>query len=916
MNTTADTLICQSDANRRGMVRSSDRNGFDYVEVDCAQTTLTVYFLGRAPEWITAAHLRIEGGRRTRDLRVTDVRVERSDDDGLDDRMIVTVDRPGDFSTYRLCVIALDDAGRPTEQTPVDFDARYACVCFTFKAGCPSDLDCAASPACDEAPLDEPQIDYLAKDYGSFRRLLLDRLALLLPDWNELHSPDIGITLVELLAYVGDNLSYHQDAVATEAYLDTARLRISVRRHARLVDYMLHEGCNARAWLTFNVDDEALTLKAKDFYVITQHPQRSDPVLKEEDLPQIEPSPVLGFQPRLAEGQDTLTLRQARNRIGIYRWGQSNCCIDRGATSATLIDPGLVPHAPAPTPHDGECAAPGEPPIDIDAGIIEGRWHRLRLQACDVLIFEELLGPHTGDEADADPTHRHAVRLTRATPSYDPLTKQLLYEVEWCEEDALPFALCLSSVSDAPACKPLVDVSIAWGNVLLVDHGLNRDDGVGEVPFDDTTARCEDECHAAEVTHRPGRYRPRLPRSDTTFAALLAVCDEQPAPSVCGGCGGGSAIATLQQDVLAALPEVTLYSALPIDDKDAAPRRWAARRDMLDSALPIADKHAAPHRWVPRQDLLDSGPDDRHFVVEVDDNRVAWLRFGDGECGRAPEAGEVFRAHYRVGNGTIGNVGADALTQLVFRDGFPSGSRLRVRNPMAAAGGTAPENVAEAKLRVPQAFKRRLERAVTAADYASIVMRDFGSSVQRAAAVMRASGACTEVQVAVDAAGSAEPSEALLNCIAAHLECYRRIGHDVRVEPARQVPLDVALHICVKPGYLRAHVKAALFEAFGTGRLSAASRGQTGTSLALGFFHPDALKLGEAVMASRIVALAQGIAGVSGVTIERFERLFEGPDGELDNGVLPIGPLEVARLDNAPSFPENGQLTLNLEGGR
>ena len=901
MSTSADTLACQGDAERRGLVRTSKpkRNGFDYVEVDCAQTTLTVYFLGRAPEWITATHLRIEGGRRTRDLQVTDVRIERSDDDDLDDRMIVIVDRPGDFSTYRLCVTALDDAGRPTGQAPADFDVRYACVCFTFKAGCPSDLDCAASPACDEAPLDEPTIDYLAKDYGSFRRLLLDRLALLLPDWNERHIPDIGITLVELLAYVGDNLSYHQDAVATEAYLGTARLRISVRRHARLVDYLLHEGCNARAWLTFEVADKELPLKAKDFYVITQHPQRSDPVLKEEDLPRTEPAPFLGFQPRLLAGQDTLTLRQARNRIGVYRWGQSGCCIERGATSATLVDPGQVPDvpdAPAPKPHDNECAEPGEPPIDIDAGIADGRWHLLRLQACDVLVFEEVLGPHTGDEADADPTHRHAVRLTRATPSYDPLTKQLLYEVEWCDEDALPFALCLSSVSDAPACKPLVDVSVVWGNVVLVDHGLNVADADGElgvVPPGDTAARCEDDCRPAEITHRPGRYRPRLPRRDPTFAAPLAVCDPQPAASCCGGCGASSATATLVQEVLDALPEVLLSSVLPGDAQGAA-----------------------QHRWAPRQDLLGSGPDDRHFVVEIDDNRVAWLRFGDGECGRTPEAGEAFHAHYRVGNGTIGNVGAGSLTQLVFRDAFSSGSTLRVRNPMAAAGGTAPENVAEAKLRAPQAFRRRLERAVTAADYAAIVMRDFASAVQRAAAVMRASGACVEVQVAIDAAGSAEPSEDLLHCIAVHLECYRRIGHDVRVAPARQVPLNVALHICVKPGYLRGHVKAALLAAFGTGRLPASSNRWLGTAPALGFFHPDALKLGEAVMAIRIVALAQGIEGVSGVVLDRFERLFEGPDGEIDNGVLPIGPLEVARLDNDPSFPENGQLTLNLEGGR
>ncbi len=47
---------------------------------------------------------------------------------------------------------------------------------------------------------------------------------------------ELGVALVELLAYVGDKLSDAQDAAASEAYLDTARRRISVRRRGRLVD--------------------------------------------------------------------------------------------------------------------------------------------------------------------------------------------------------------------------------------------------------------------------------------------------------------------------------------------------------------------------------------------------------------------------------------------------------------------------------------------------------------------------------------------------------------------------------------------------------------------------------------------------------------------------------------------------------
>ena len=79
---------------------------------------------------------------------------------------------------------------------------------------------------------------------------MLDRLSLLAPGLAASAArPTSGVALVELLAYVADELSYRQDAVATEAYLATARRRISLRRHARLVDYLMHEGCNARAWV-------------------------------------------------------------------------------------------------------------------------------------------------------------------------------------------------------------------------------------------------------------------------------------------------------------------------------------------------------------------------------------------------------------------------------------------------------------------------------------------------------------------------------------------------------------------------------------------------------------------------------------------------------------------------------------------
>jgi hypothetical protein len=159
----------------------------------------------------------------------------------------------------------------------------------------------------------------------------------------------------------------------------------------------------------------------------------------------------------------------------------------------------------------------------------------------------------------------------------------------------------------------------------------------------------------------------------------------------------------------------------------------------------------------------------------------------------------------------------------------------------------------------------------------------------------------------VDPRGAEGASPALLSDIESSLHRYRRIGHDLATAGARYVPLDVAVQVCVLPHYLRAHVRAALVEVFGNRALAGGRRG---------LFHPDNLTFGGSVFLSRLVAAAQSVEGVESVSVTRLQRLFEEPKGELESGVLDIGPLEVARLDNDPNYPEHGQLVLELRGGR
>ena len=852
------TLICRSEQRREAVRQHTQLNGLDYLEVGSDQRTLTVYFLGKAPVSLEPANILIEGGRRIRDIKIQDVKVTRTNMAGLDDFMEIMTDKAGDFSTYTLRVVSRDEHG--DYQPHPSFDPRYDRVEFSFKVDCPSDLDCKQPLVCPPEPRDEPVINYLAKDYTSFRQLILDRLALVMPEWQERHVPDLGIALVEVLAYVGDHLSYYQDAVATEAYLDTARQRISVRRHARLVDYVLHEGCNARTWVGVETDS-VVTLDPRDIYFITQleHVGR---VVKEEELRTLPSGGYEIFEPMAAA---EIKLYPGQHDIHLYTWGDKECCLTRGARSATLIGRWIEElqsnEPPACGPEKKESASDAANSAETLANPV------LHLKLGDVLILEEVIGPKTGNQADADPKRRHAVRLTDVQQGHDPLSPGLaLTEITWGEEDALPFPLCLSAMGPPPICEVIENVSVVRGNLILVDHGRRMTEDLPPVLVKDTIETCDCTGNVAETVIVPERYRPVLKEAPLTFSEPLAP--------------GLSASRLLVQDVRQALPHVTLTGTVP----NATSVVWSAQRDLLSS-----------------QNL------DHHFVVEMDNDRRANLRFGDDELGQRPDAGTAFRADYRVGNGPSGNVGAGAIAHLVTRLLTLSGGVVSIRNPLPARGGTAPEPMAEAKLFAPHAFRQRLERAITPEDYAAIVLREFGNRVQRAAATLRWNGSWYEMLVVIDSLGKEEADPALLEEITGRLHRYRRIGHNLVVKSARRVPLDIELIVCVLPSYLRGHVKAALLDVFSNRRL---------TDGRLGMFHADHVSFGDGIYLSMLVAAAQAVPGVESVKVTKLQRLYEPANGEIANGLLPLGPLEIARLDNDPSFPENGRLRLDVRGGR
>jgi hypothetical protein len=650
------------DARRLDVIRLG-RSGLDYIDVRGEGRRLEVGIFGRLPDDLDVKNFIIEGGVKVKTIRVTAIRIT-ADDPDAEGAVALRLDRAGDASTYTLRVVGVPAV-----------DPLYATLPFTFGLDNARTTDCVEPPARFEPAGAAPHIDYLAKDYATFRRLLLDRASLVMPDWNEQHIPDLNITLVELLAFVGDQLSYFQDAVATEAYLSTARKRVSVRRHARLLDYSMHDGCNARAWLSLTASADVGPIDPREI-VFWTNPTAS--------------ASAEYFEPI---GNAALFVYAAQSAMQLYAWGNHACVLSAGATAATLLDA-------------------SEPP-DANGETQRALRH---LQAGVYVLFESISAIADGVVVEADPVQRHVVRLTHVRREIDSLYDTPIVEIQWAAADRLPFDLPIVAPNPSDAAEPPLDLCIAWGNLVAVDHGrtLGAPEALPDVPAEQGLP-----------------YRPTLAQPNLTFAEAYSA---------------GSAAAFGRRDPRSAQPQIA---------------------DLLTT-----DVEGHQRRWSPAPDLLSSGETDARYVVEIDENAVATLRFGDGAFGRRPPPDATVQARYRVGNGAAGNVGAEAIVNVGFT-GKLSVAGLSARNPLPAGGGAAPEAVDDVRILAPTAFRSQIERAIAPDDYAQIAQRD--SRLQRAAAEFRWTGSRTLVRVALDPLASEDLGDDLIADVTAALEPVRRI---------------------------------------------------------------------------------------------------------------------------------------------
>ena len=399
-------------------------------------------------------------GTLTDDDRELVRRALPDDVDVLRSVLVVRTTTSGDWSPYTLHLLNPHDDG-----TPAGLDPALTQGTFTFTVDCPNPFDCCTPRDVVSVDGSSPIVDYLARDYDALRTRLLDRVATLVPDWTDRNAADPAVMLVELFAALGDRLAYWQDAVATEAFLGTARRRTSLRRHARLLDYAVHEGSSARTWLTLTTQSAFVLDRGSPVTDLPGDPRRTAIAAHDDGAVVMETQLPAAIDP-------------TRNALELYSWWDTDHVLPVGATSAFLVHP------------DGE-----------DPHLVAG----------DVLVLVDRPPLPAGDPVDAgalqlgDPALRFPVRLV-AEPvvHHDPLSLgTTVLEIRWHHDDALPRPLRVSSkgVGSKVAVR-----AVALANVVLADHGA-------------TVLREPVEDHLADSRRD---FLPRLDRTGVAFAAPVA----------------------------------------------------------------------------------------------------------------------------------------------------------------------------------------------------------------------------------------------------------------------------------------------------------------------------------------------------------------------------------------------------------
>jgi hypothetical protein len=327
-------------------------------------------------------------------------------------------------------------------------------------------------------------------------------------------------------------------------------------------------------------------------------------------------------------------------------------------------------------------------------------------------------------------------------------------------------------------------------------------------------------------------------------------------------------------------------------------------------------------QWQEIDDLLTAGPEvqvtdpklppgakpPQNLPVEVFvvDAEAGQIKFGDGLRGKRPPAGAKLRANYDYGVGAAGNVGAGSINS---SPALPAG--IKVNNPVRTWNGTEAETVTEGEKQIARYLQHR-DRLVSAADFETITMRTPGVDIGRVDVIPAfnpelapntagdAPGAVTLMLIPrtdPDQPEAPVPDDVFLNTICRYLDPRRLITTELFLRGPVYKGIWVSAGINVVAGVataeVREAVKQALLNFLAPLSKTASTIGDSLTSLTTPSYASTqkGWPLWKSVAARELLAIA---TRVSGVLLVNDVWIAEGDKPKTDQ--ISISGLELPRV--------------------
>ena len=660
----------------------------------------------------------------------------------------ITVQEPGDFSLHRLYI---NDAR---------VDPFFNDTEFSFKQGCPSVFDCRddCMPEAIES-IDYP-VDYLARDFWSFRRALLDFAAERYPGWSEPLEADEAVMLMEIMASLGDDFAYTQDRYAREATLPTATQRRSRSSLARLVDYLPDPGLAAETELAVRVragvGGDTCEVSARAWAL----PEGRAPI------------------PFSATAQ--VWHHEAWNEIPLHCPDSDVTCLPRGATEAYLL-------TSAPSVAQLPPGSPLSP---------QEFWQGRRM-----ILSSKPTDP-------AEPERAFAVTIESVEPTTDSLAPTPgvatpVAKITWASPTPWPLPLAETSAL-------LNIVTVIAGEEVIERFRVGANSTAVTRHPGLTTTELGQLLALPRTVEREGPYEEDRGGRGRMLRFGLRGSEER-------GLGWFKpANARGLSNIAVRAPILELGEVLPpLYGPDPGGATWTFTRDIATADLDSTEFTLEEGMW--RKVVTYQTPTSGDIEFHDYAGDEGWtIRFGDGAFGRPPEDGTVLEARYFTAPGSAANLSPDSVTHLSAPINAPPGLLFdyaeAVTNPLQIASGTDEETPENIRINAPEAYRALPLRAVRPEDFSDILERiDW---VQRANATVRWTGSWATYFIAADPLGGFALTNAQRSQLDDEIDCIRQATRDARAADPDYVDIDMQVEICASadsyPGEVAERVTQAL----------------------------------------------------------------------------------------------------------